>query len=314
MIARLARPLWLAWRHDLFVPPMLRETAPWLARRLASRPRRGENLSAAMEAYGQRLRGVLTTLGPTYIKLGQFIATRPDVVGPELAAALSSLQDRLPPFPQAAAEGMIAQGLARPVSQAFASLGPPIAAASIAQVHQARIDGPDGNARTVAVKVLRPGVAVAFQRDLEAFAAAARWAVWLKPSLTRLKPLAVVDTLARSVAMELDLRMEAAAANEMAEAFAGDVEFRVPPVDWDRTAQTVMTAEWVEGISLKDRARLIEAGHDLKLLAARVIQTFLRQALNRGFFHADMHPGNLFVDAKGMLVAVDYGITGRLDA
>ncbi|HAH09516.1 MAG TPA: ubiquinone biosynthesis protein UbiB, partial [Alphaproteobacteria bacterium] len=124
---------------------------------------------------------------------------------------------------------MIAQGLARPVSQAFASLGPPIAAASIAQVHQARIDGPDGNARTVAVKVLRPGVAVAFQRDLEAFAAAARWAVWLKPSLTRLKPLAVVDTLARSVAMELDLRMEAAAANEMAEAFAGDVEFRVPP-------------------------------------------------------------------------------------
>ncbi|HAH09515.1 MAG TPA: ubiquinone biosynthesis protein UbiB, partial [Alphaproteobacteria bacterium] len=92
------------------------------------------------------------------------------------------------------------------------------------------------------------------------------------------------------------------------------VEFRVPPVDWDRTAQTVMTAEWVEGISLKDRARLIEAGHDLKLLAARVIQTFLRQALNRGFFHADMHPGNLFVDAKGMLVAVDYGITGRLDA
>jgi ubiquinone biosynthesis protein len=305
MLTRLARPAWVLLRHRALVPPQLPPEAPWPLQALSAK----DPSPAAMQAYGARLREALIKLGPTYVKAGQFVATRPDVVSPQLAQELAQLQDRLPPFPLKDAKIQIAAALGRPVEQAFEEIGEAVAAASIAQVHRAK-----AGAQTLAVKVLRPGVAETFRRDLAAFAAAAKWVVWLDPQMQRLKPAAVVDTLARSVAMELDLRMEAAAGNEMAENFRGALDFRVPQIDWDRTAQTVMTAEWIDGIPLRDKAALAAAGHDMKALAARVIQTFLKQALNKGFFHADMHPGNLFVDAKGALVAVDYGIVGRLDA
>jgi ubiquinone biosynthesis protein len=270
---------------------------------------RPANAPESFRIYGARLREALVKLGPTYIKAGQFIATRPDVVGAELAGELSLLQDRLPPFPLANAKAQIAAALGKEVMALFDDIGEPVAAASIAQVHKAQSAG-----KTLAVKILRPGVAETFNRDLAAFADAAKWAVWFDPEMERLKPGAVVETLARSVAIELDLRMEAAAGDEMAENFRGAPDFRVPAIDWDRTAQTVLTAEWIDGIPIKDRDGLRAAGHDLKAIAARVIQTFLKQALNKGFFHADMHQGNLFVDREGRLVAVDYGIVGRLDA
>jgi ubiquinone biosynthesis protein len=262
-----------------------------------------------------RLSTALTRLGPAYVKLGQFLATRPDVVGVALARDLESLQDKMPPFPQADAEAAVATALDRPLKQAFASFGPAVAAASIAQVHRAetRADaGSSGTLRPVAVKVLRPGIERRFRVDLEAFIFAARQAERLSAEARRLRLIETALTLRRSVAIEMDLRLEAAALSEMAENTKADPDFRVPAVDWDRTAKDVLTMEWIEGTPLHDRAKLEAKGFDLKHLARAVIQSFLRHALRDGFFHADMHPGNLFVDDEGRLVAVDFGIMGRL--
>jgi ubiquinone biosynthesis protein len=165
----------------------------------------------------------------------------------------------------------------------------------------------------VAVKVLRPGIEAEFARDLSAFALAARILERMSPEARRLRASAVVRTLAQSVAIELDLRMEAAAASELAERTGADADFRVPAVDWERTSSRVLTTEWIEGTPLRDPAALEAAGHDPKRIAVVLIRAFLTQALRDGFFHADMHPGNLFVDAEGRLVAVDFGIMGRLD-
>ncbi len=257
------------------------------------------------------LSAALARLGPSYVKLGQFLATRPDVVGTKIAADLENLQDRVPPFPQADAEEMVAAALGKPVAESFVEFGPAVAAASIAQVHKAKVAaGPA--ARDAAVKVLRPGVIRKFRRDLANFYSIARLIERFNPPARRLRPVAVVDTLARSVALEMDLRLEAAALSEMGENTKDDPGFRVPSVDWARTAKDVLTLEWVEGVKLSDHAALRAAGHDLPALGRLLIQSFLRHAMRDGFFHADMHPGNLFVDAAGNIVAVDLGITGRL--
>lgn len=258
-----------------------------------------------------RLSRALTRLGPTYVKLGQFLATRPDVVGITMARDLENLQDRLPPFPQAQAEAVVVTAFDRPVSEVFASFGESVAAASIAQVHRAEVEK-DGVRKTVAVKVLRPNVSGRFRHDLSDFMFAARKIEAISVEARRLRPIEIVDTLSRSVAMEMDLRLEAAALSEMAENTRDDHDFRVPSVDWDRTSHHVLTMEWIDGIALNDRARLEAAQIDLPDLGRKVIQNFLRHALRDGFFHADMHPGNLFVDDTGRLVAVDFGIMGRL--
>jgi ubiquinone biosynthesis protein len=258
-----------------------------------------------------RLGTALTRLGPPYVKLGQFLATRPDIVGKKIATDLESLQDKMPPFSQAEAEAAVAEALGRPIAQLFDSFGPPVAAASIAQVHRATVLGTDGS-RPLAVKVLRPGIELRFQRDLDSFFYIARLAEQHSTEARRLRLVATVETLARSVAIELDLRLEAAAFSELAENMRDDPDFRVPKVDWDRTARRVLVTEWVDGIPLNDHARLTAAGHDLPRLGQVLIQSFLRQAIRDGFFHADLHPGNLFVDAEGRLVAVDCGIMGRL--
>jgi ubiquinone biosynthesis protein len=258
-----------------------------------------------------RLAAALTRLGPTYVKLGQFLATRPDVVGMAIARDLESLQDKMAPFPQSEAEATVAAALATPLAQAFASFGPAVAAASIAQVHRAEVESPDGR-RAVAVKVLRPGIERRFQADLDAFRFAAGTAENLSAEARRLRLVEVVDTLARTVAIEMDLRLEAAAIAEMAENTKNDPDFRVPAVDWERTARNVLTLGWIEATPLSDRERLAATGFDLKHLARALLQTFLRHALRDGFFHADMHPGNLFVDDAGHVIAVDFGIMGRL--
>jgi ubiquinone biosynthesis protein len=258
-----------------------------------------------------RLAAALTKLGPTYVKLGQFLATRPDVVGMALSRDLESLQDRMAPFPQGEAEATVAAALGKPLRELFASFGPAVAAASIAQVHRGEIDDPQGR-RAVAVKVLRPGIERRFKVDLDAFHFAARTAESFSAEARRLRLVEVVDTLARTVTIEMDLRLEAAAIAEMAENTKDDPDFRVPAVDWERTAKDVLTLEWIDATPLSDRARLDATGFDLKHLARALMQTFLRHALRDGFFHADMHPGNLFVDDAGHLIAVDFGIMGRL--
>jgi len=265
----------------------------------------------ASSVAAHRLANALTLLGPTYVKLGQFLATRPDVVGVTLAHDLETLQDKMPPFPQAEAERAVSTALDKPLDQLFVAFGPAVAAASIAQVHRAEVITAGGR-RATAVKVLRPGVERRFKVDLDAFTFVARTAEKLSAEARRLRLIEVVDTLRRSVSIEMDLRFEAAALSELAENTRDDPDFRVPVLDWDRTAHDVLTLEWIDATPLTDRTRLLAKGFDLKRLARAVIQTFLRHALRDGFFHADMHPGNLFVDDDGNLVAVDFGIMGRL--
>jgi len=307
-LSRLTRAGFVFAREGVFaiVEPARLQLPARLALRLARLIERGDSRGAR-----NPLATALTRLGPTYVKLGQFLATRPDVVGMTLARDLEMLQDRMPPFPQAEAERTVEAALGKPLRQLFATFGPPVAAASIAQVHRAEIAGDSGQ-RIVAVKVLRPGVEHRFQADLESFAFAAHMCEKFSAEARRLRLIEVVETLRWSVAIEMDLRLEAAALSEMAENTKSDPGFRVPAVDWDMTARDVLTLEWVDATHLNDHATLLAKGFDLKALGRAVIQTFLRHALRDGFFHADMHPGNLFVDDAGLLVAVDFGIMGRL--
>jgi ubiquinone biosynthesis protein len=305
-LARLGRAGYVLAREGVFA--LVDTTRLPVAARLAVRAARLIERPAS-HAAANRLSSALTRLGPSYVKLGQFLATRPDVVGVSLARDLETLQDKMAPFPQEAAERMVEAALDRPLAQLFATFGPPVAAASIAQVHRAELAA---DRRAVAVKVLRPGIEQRFKLDLDAFTFAARNAEAMSAEARRLRLLEVVETLRRTVMIEMDLRFEAAALSELADNTRNDPDFRVPAVDWDRTARDVLTLEWIEAIPLSDRAKLEARGHDLKHLARAVIQTFLRHALRDGFFHADMHPGNLFVDESGRLVAVDFGIMGRL--
>lgn len=260
----------------------------------------------------RRVTRALTSLGPSYIKLGQFLATRADLIGPDLASDLKHLQDRLPPFSMDEARRAVAESLGGRIEDHFVSFGPPVAAASIAQVHKATVRDADGSERPVAVKILRPGVERRFMADLDSYYFAARLIERLYPPVRRLRPIAVVDNLKSTTELELDLRLEAAAISEMADNIRADEGFRVPSVDWKRTSKRVLTIEWIDGIPLSDPARVEAAGHDRRALGSTVLRSFLRHAMRDGFFHADMHQGNLFVDASGCIVAVDFGIMGRL--
>jgi ubiquinone biosynthesis protein len=267
-----------------------------------------------------RVAQALTSLGPSYVKLGQFLGTRGDLIGPELAADLRQLQDRLPPFSQAEARAAIEEALGGKVEDHFVEFGPAVAAASIAQVHKAKVrvtvDGIE-TLRDVAVKILRPNVEKRFKRDLDSYVFAARLIERIHAPIRRLKPVAIVDNLARTTQLEMDLRLEAAAISEMADNIKGDVgveggTIRVPSVDWRRTQRRVLTIEWIDGTPIANRAALLAQGFDLKALGVVVLRSFLRHAMRDGFFHGDMHQGNLLVDAQGQVVAVDFGIVGRL--
>jgi ubiquinone biosynthesis protein len=246
----------------------------------------------------ERLTRALNRLGPTYVKLGQTLATRPDIVGPEVAADLSVLQDAMEPFDATLVPQLLS-----------AALGPRVAAASIAQVHHARL--PDGT--KVAVKILRPDIRQRFAADIESQYAGARLAEMLVPKLRRLRPVDVVATLDRSARIELDLRMEAASISEFSDNIKDDTGFVIPRVLWDYTSDSVLTTSWVDGIPIRDNAALDAAGVDRKALAKNLLQAFLRHTVRDGFFHADLHPGNLFADPVTQdVIAVDFGIMGRL--
>ncbi len=252
----------------------------------------------------------LTALGPAYIKFGQILSTRPDIVGEELSLQLKVLQDKLPPFPTETAKAMIEAELGQPVATLFSEFSEPVAAASIAQVHRARLaeTGED-----VAVKVLRPGIERAFRKDIDAFYFAAGWIERLAPFSRRLRPLDVIAHFEGVVMGELDLRLESSAAAEFAANTAKDEGFQVPKPRWFLSSRNVMTLDWAEGIGLNDVAEIDAAGHDRSVLGARVLQLFLNHALRDGFFHADMHQGNLKIAANGDIIAYDFGIMGRID-
>jgi len=260
----------------------------------------------------ERLNAALHKLGPSYVKFGQTLATRPDIVGIQAAADLSGLQDKMPPFDPKLVPGILETALGDKAAQ-LTEISEPIAAASIAQVHKARLRAPGEVPKLVAIKMLRPGIAERFHADTDSLYAGARLAETLSPASRRLKPTEVVRTLDHSMRLELDLRLEAAAISEMAENIRNDEGFVIPQVHWDQVAQNVLTTSWMHGIPIRDHAAIDKAGIDRKALAAKLLQSFLRHAIRDGYFHADMHPGNLFADpASGDVIAVDFGIMGRI--
>ncbi len=304
--ARLLRAVGVMAREGAFsgieidaLPPFARPFV--IALNLIARKSDGlHGLSRAMER-----------LGPSYVKLGQFLATRPDIVSASVAQELERLQDRVAPLPRDVAVKRIETAFHAKLETLFSEFGEPVAAASIAQVHKAKTQ--DGeNSRIVAVKVLRPGVERRFARDLDDMFLAAGLAEMLFPDSRRLKPVQIVETLARSVRMEMDFRLEAAAAHEYGENLRDDPNIRAPTIDWDRTTREVLTMEWIDGLPLSDPETLRAQGFDVALLGRQLIQSFLLHALRDGFFHADMHQGNFLVDAEGRIVALDFGIMGRL--
>nr|WP_323778516.1 2-polyprenylphenol 6-hydroxylase [Amylibacter sp.] len=252
----------------------------------------------------------ITALGPAYIKFGQLMSTRPDVVGAEMAKELQVLQDKIAPFSMAEARAEIEHALGAPVEDIYSEFSEPVAAASIAQVHHARLRD---SGQDVAVKILRPGIDRAFRRDIDAFHFSAQMIELLSPSARRLHPTEVITHFETVVKGELDLRMEASAADQFHANIQGDEGFSVPRVIWQHSARSVMTLEWVEGIGLSNVDALRAAGHNLPALGARIVQVFLGHALRDGFFHADMHQGNLKAGANGDLIALDFGIMGQID-
>ena len=252
----------------------------------------------------------LTALGPAYIKFGQVLSTRPDIVGEDVALQLKYLQDKLPPFRTDIAKAMIEAELEQPVSAIFSEFSEPVAAASIAQVHRARLAE---TGEEVAVKVLRPGIERAFRKDIDAFYFAAKVIEFLAPFSRRLRPVDVITHFEGVVMGELDLRLECSAAAEFAANTAKDEGFQVPKPKWFLSSRNVMTLGWAEGIGLNENALIDAGGHDRQVLGARVLQLFLNHALRDGFFHADMHQGNLKIAANGDIIAYDFGIMGRID-
>ena len=319
-LVRLGRAGLVLAQHGVrFVPKGMKTPLPLRLAHWATLPIR---LFMAPFRFGQpretRVATALTRLGPSYIKLGQFFATRGDLIGAELAGDLGHLQDKLPPFSQTEARRAVEDALGGKLEDHFAEFGPSIAAASIAQVHKAvTIDKATGQRRTVAVKILRPGVERRFKRDLDSYAFAARQIERFYAPARRLQPQAVVGNLAATTQLEMDLRLEAAAISEMADNIAKDRtqpdgRFRVPDVDWKRTSRRVLTIEWIDGLPIGDHAKLAAAGHDRKALGQTAMRSFLRHAMRDGFFHGDMHQGNLLVEPDGTIAAVDFGIMGRL--
>jgi ubiquinone biosynthesis protein len=252
----------------------------------------------------------LQEIGPAAIKLGQALSTRPDLVGARAAANLSQLQDDLPPAPFAAIRQTIETSFGQPIEALFSAFEEiPVGAASIAQVHRAVTT----EGRDVAVKVLRPGIEDEFARAMETYEWAAAQVERFGGEAERLRPRLVVAHFRQWTARELDLQREAASASELRENMVAEPNYHIPEIDWRRTARRVLTMEWLDGIKLNDREALIESGQDCEALAATLVRAFLRQAVVDGFFHADLHHGNLFALPDGRIAAIDFGIMGRID-
>ena len=261
---------------------------------------------------GQNLCEALQGMGTTFIKLGQFLATRPDIIGEEMAKDLETLQDKVPAFELYEAKKVIKKEIGEKQYQNIIEIGEPIAAASIAQVHFAKIKN-ENQEKQVAIKILRPDIEQLFNEELDALMLFAYIVENTISKAKRLKLVEVVHLLREITNIEMDLRFEAAAANELYENTKLDKGFNVPKIYWNYTTKKILTLDKVNGVSIREQGKLEEQGVNLKLLAENLIQHFLKQAVRDGFFHGDMHQGNLFVDPKGNIVPVDFGIMGRLD-
>ncbi|WP_370931339.1 2-polyprenylphenol 6-hydroxylase [Bartonella sp. DGB1] len=313
-IFRLSRAFWLIFRAGLFssikVPAEISGVFGFIARLICKiSPKFNDEITQI------KINKLAKQLGPSYIKLGQFLATRPDIIGVNLSNRLTILQDRLEFFSQETAIKKIESKINDSIENIFLSFSPPIAAASIAQVHQAIL--PDSLSHKykfnhVAVKIIRPEVRKRFTRDLQDFYFAARLQASLSRTIARLKPIEVVETLDKITKLEMDLRFEAASLQELAENSINDHHFKVPKIIWEYTNNDMLTIEWIDAIKLNDLDNLNKAKIDKKQLAKNLMESFLLHAMRDGFFHADMHAGNVFIDNKANIIPIDFGIMGRL--
>ena len=297
-------------RNDALLPRELDGLYPPGLKFVANLSRIAAGSSSRVGRPGERLARSLERLGPVAIKLGQLLSTRADIFGETFALDLARLKDRLEAFPTDQARREVELTLGRRLDSLYASFEPPVAAASLAQAHPATLlDG-----RKVAVKVLRPGIALRVAQDAEVMALAGRLVERWSPAARRLEPRALAATVIRATELELDLRLEAAGADELAEVMARDGYMSTPKIVWEGVGKRVLTQEWAPGAALSDEAALTLPGLDRQALADNLIRAFLAQALDHGVFHADLHEGNLFVAAPDKVTAVDFGIIGRLGA
>jgi len=305
---RLAATVWILARADALLPREFDSQLPDEMRMLASLLRLFAGSAARQGRPGERLARALVRLGPVGIKFGQFLSTRADILGVAFAADLSHLKDRLPPFSTAVAKAEIERELGQAGASLLVEIGEPVAAASLAQVHRARL----ADGREVAVKVLRPGIERRVADDGAVLVLAANILHALFPKARRLAPRAFAATVIRSLRLELDMRLEAAGADELREIMAADRFMSAPRVVWSCVARRILVLEWASGLSLSTPASLTQPGVDRSRLAVNLVRGFLAQALDHGEFHADLHEGNLFVEAPARLMVVDFGIIGRL--
>ncbi len=294
-------------RHDALIPAEYASNVPLLVRFIGAFSRLFAKRARATNP-GERFAQALEKLGPAYIKFGQILATRSDMLDPEFTKGLARLKDNVPPFSMSEARGRIEKEFGKPWQEIFSHLSPSVAAASVAQVHKGTLL----SGETVAVKILRPDIHTRMARDMDALAMVARLAEFFVPAARRLKPKLFVQTAARAVMLELDLRLEAAAASEVSEAAQETGLFIVPQLHWHLSAKNVLVMQWMDGTALSSETVLTSTHIDKKALAIKIIQSFLTCAFDYGVFHADMHEGNLIVDGDGALVLLDFGILGRL--
>ena len=261
---------------------------------------------------GEKLCQSLEKMGTTFIKLGQFLATRPDIIGEKIANDLEKLQDKLPAFDTEKARTIIEKEIGSKPYKNILSLSEPIAAASIAQVHFAKIKI-DGHEKSLAIKILRPNIHALVNEELDALMFLAFLIESFFKNTKRLKLIEVINLLKQITNVEMDLRFEAAAAGELRENTINDKGIKVPKIYWNYTSKRILTLDKIDGVSIREIEKLKKLNIDLRKISVNLIQLFLKQAVRDGFFHADMHQGNLFVDKDGNIVPVDFGIMGRLD-
>jgi len=314
---RMLRTGWVLVRHDALVPTEYAGDVPFFIRwaggvsRIFAIRNRADNP-------GERFATALEKLGPAYIKFGQILATRSDMLDPVFVKGLSRLKDKVPPFDHAKAEAMLNSEWGGPWSDKLESLSPPVAAASVAQVHKGVLK----TGETVAVKILRPDIRTLMKKDMDVLQMVAGLADRFVKDLERLRPTVFIETARRAVMLELDLRLEAAAASEVSEIAKETAYFKVPEIYWDLGGKDVMVTEWVDGMAVSDDAILTDSAYDPIEIAQNVMSSFLASAFDYGVFHADMHEGNMIVTPKavdengqetgGDLYLIDFGILGRL--